>query len=195
MDNTYKTNRHNLYLFQIIAITNHNTIANVAFGLTSTEVEGGYAWILGQLEEIRSELNIPRPSVVITDKENALKNALRAFFPETQQQLCLYHINANVKGKINSLWRDPDLKTDPKTAAETAGANKSPSPLPTEEEIEALTAPPSSTDPIDEISTCEGLFKEWKALCWAATEEDFDHKWPAIKSTYLPLQKPIIDYL
>ncbi|KFA60279.1 hypothetical protein S40285_07392 [Stachybotrys chlorohalonatus IBT 40285] len=201
MDNTYKTNRYGLFLFQIIAITPHNTVANVVFGLTSTEVEEGYSWSLAQLEEFRSELDISRPSIIITDKENALKNALAACFPLTQQQVCLYHINANVKGKINTLWKDPA----PETAVETASANESPSPLPAEEEVESLTSNPDAPDSSapgpstaateDKIPSQEGLFKAWKSLCWQAEEEEFQHKWLEIRSAYSPHQDKILDYL
>ena len=36
----------------------------------------------------------------------ALKNALFRVFPLTQQQLCLFHINANVNTKIKLRWKD-----------------------------------------------------------------------------------------
>ena len=36
----------------------------------------------------------------------ALKNALTSIFPHSQQQFCVFHINANVKGHIESRWRN-----------------------------------------------------------------------------------------
>ena len=35
----------------------------------------------------------------------ALKNALLWIFPEKQQQLCVYHVNANIRTKIISRWK------------------------------------------------------------------------------------------
>jgi hypothetical protein len=96
IDNTYKTNRFSIYLFEVIGITDQKSMANFAFGLINTEKEDGYQWLCEKLETLRQELHVPAPSVIITDKENALKNALKDVFPQAQQQLCIYHINANV---------------------------------------------------------------------------------------------------
>ncbi|PTB59441.1 hypothetical protein M431DRAFT_478516 [Trichoderma harzianum CBS 226.95] len=38
----------------------------------------------------------------------ALKNALKAVFPSAQQQLCIYHVNANVNARIRSKWKSED---------------------------------------------------------------------------------------
>ncbi|KAM6518946.1 hypothetical protein FSOLCH5_007710 [Fusarium solani] len=59
MDNTYKTNRFNMYLFQVTGITD-------------------------KLNQVRISLGILPPSVVITDKEAALKTALAITFPDAQ---------------------------------------------------------------------------------------------------------------
>lgn len=37
IDNTYKTNRFNIYLFEITIVTDQNSVANVGFGLVNTE--------------------------------------------------------------------------------------------------------------------------------------------------------------
>lgn len=108
IDNTYKTNRFNMYLFEITIVTDQNSVANVGFGLVNTETQGGYEWLCHQLDQLRSSLKIPVPNVIITDKEPALKNAISLSFLSAQQQLCVYHINANVRSKIRSRWKDQD---------------------------------------------------------------------------------------
>ena len=42
IDNTYKTNRFNLYLFQVTDITDQHSVANFAFGLIDTEKQEGF---------------------------------------------------------------------------------------------------------------------------------------------------------
>jgi hypothetical protein len=59
IDNTYKTNRFNMYLFQVTGITD-------------------------KLNQVRISLGILPPSVVITDKKAALKTALAITFPDAQ---------------------------------------------------------------------------------------------------------------
>ena len=45
MDNTYKTNRFKMYLFQITGVTDQNSVVNFGFGLINTEKEEGYRWL------------------------------------------------------------------------------------------------------------------------------------------------------
>lgn len=107
LDNTYKTNRFKMYLFQITGVTDQKSVINFGFGLINTEKEEGFQWLCTQLDDFRNSLHVPAPSVIITDKELALKNALLRVFPQTQQQLCVYHINANINAKIKARWKEP----------------------------------------------------------------------------------------
>lgn len=107
IDNTYKTNRFKMYLFQVTGVTDQKSVVNFGFGLINTEKEEGFMWLSQQLDDLRRSLDVAAPSVIITDKEMALKNALLRVFPQTQQQLCVYHINANINAKIKSRWKEP----------------------------------------------------------------------------------------
>ncbi|KAM4058252.1 MULE transposase [Hirsutella rhossiliensis] len=89
MDNTYKVNRFNMPLLQIIGTTGLHKSFSVGFGLTAKEDEGAFQWILSQLREAGRQADIPDPGVVITDFDTALKNALDSIFPSTQQQVIL----------------------------------------------------------------------------------------------------------
>src|SRR5436190_7311839 len=42
--------------------------------------------------------------VLLTDDEDALKNALTAIFPTVPQLLCLWHVNKNVLTKVQRAW-------------------------------------------------------------------------------------------
>lgn len=107
MDNTYKTNCFKIYLFQITSVTDQKSVINFGFSLINTEKEEGFMWLSQQLDDLRHSLDIAAPSVIITDKEIALKNALLQVFPQTQQQLCVYHINTNINAKIKLRWKEP----------------------------------------------------------------------------------------
>ena len=107
LDNTYKTNRHSLYLFEVTGVTDHNSLANFAFGLMSGEKEVDFTYICKQLDLLRQELDIPAHEVVITDMEAALKNAVATTWPDTQQQMCIFHINQKVKARIRSQFDEP----------------------------------------------------------------------------------------
>ena len=43
------------------------------------------------------------PGVIVTDRDQALMNAVKDVFPECTNLLCIFHINKNVKAKCKSL--------------------------------------------------------------------------------------------
>ncbi|XP_044717907.1 MULE transposase domain-containing protein [Hirsutella rhossiliensis] len=104
MDNTYKVNRFNMPLLQIIGTTGLHKSFSIGFGLAAKEDEGAFQWILSQLREAGQQADIPDPGVVITDFDTALKNALDSVFPLTQQQLCVWHMIKNVVLHIKKKW-------------------------------------------------------------------------------------------
>ncbi|GJT05681.1 PKS-NRPS hybrid synthetase [Tanacetum coccineum] len=53
-----------------------------------------YAWALTTFKKFLGDEN--QPSVIITDRELALMNAIKDVFPSTTSLLCVWHINKNV---------------------------------------------------------------------------------------------------
>jgi hypothetical protein len=106
-DNTYKTNRFKMPLFNITGLTNINSIFNAGFGLIYTERREGFTWLVEQVEAIRMEIGAALPKVGITDYDSNLKDALNETFPNMQQQICIFHINKNVLLKVKRKWKVP----------------------------------------------------------------------------------------
>ena len=50
------------------------------------------------------------PKVVVTNRDNALINALEKVFPKATTLLCSYHIGQNVRAKCKTDWKVMDLK-------------------------------------------------------------------------------------
>lgn len=75
MDNTYKTNRFGLHLFQATGVTDQKSLANFAFGLINGEKEHHFQWLCDRLDELRIEIGADPPEVIITDKEQALRTS------------------------------------------------------------------------------------------------------------------------
>ena len=107
IDDTYKTNRFKMPLFNVTGISNIGSIFNAAFGLLDGEDEDEFTWAVEKLEEIRQSYNIQQPFVVLTDMERALKNALGRIWPDAQQQLCLWHICQHVALEAKKRWKGP----------------------------------------------------------------------------------------
>lgn len=52
------------------------------------------------------------PSIILTDEEKALKNALIVVFPTTNQILCVWQVNKNILGKVQQTRNDKACKDD-----------------------------------------------------------------------------------
>jgi hypothetical protein len=105
IDCTYKTNRHGLYLCQIIGVTALNTsfIAGQAF--LSSEDKESYTFVLRWLRDFYTRMNLPRPTSITTDRAGGLLTALKEVWPEISHLLCIWHINKDVEAHCKQLWR------------------------------------------------------------------------------------------
>jgi hypothetical protein len=183
MDNTYRTNRFKMPFFHITAMTNVGSVASIAFGLVDNEREEGYTWLLEQLKSLYDMTGQPMPSVVITDQDNALKNALLAVFSTTTQQLCIFHINKNVALRIKQKWPlDKSARDEDNGNPFHEG----------EDEYEAQTNDDDNDDDSGALYTSArnhatnwavpdtvphtkaGLYSLWKAMMYTAKESDFN---------------------
>lgn len=210
LDNTYKTNRFHMYLFEVIGITDQKSVANFAFGLINTEKEDGFLWLCQQLEDLRQDLHVPAPTVMITDKETALKNALKSVFPSAQQQLCVYHINANVRARIRSRWKGEDGRSDDEAddgeaevadgddnllsnQADTDAVNDDLAARAAEQEVAEHGC--AAELPAAELLTRDGMFRAWQQVIYAEDEAGFQLAWDKMKATYNATQNHILRYI
>jgi len=113
LDNTYATNVLNFPLMVVTTMTNINTVANVAFALMKDESRESFDALFQGLEKIREKVGAPSPSVVITDKDEQQRDALLEVWPAAQQQLCRYHMNANVGLRAKQKWVYPPEAATP----------------------------------------------------------------------------------
>lgn len=95
LDCTYKTNRFNLPLLNMIGITGLRTTFNLVYAFIQTEQEGDYTWVLQQLRRALPIL----PQIMVTDRELALINAIGEVFPNAIHLLYQWHIHKNIVAK------------------------------------------------------------------------------------------------
>ena len=94
MDCTYKTNRFRMPLLNVVGLTCFNTTFFSCFIFLRREEREDYEWGLTRVAQLFD--GIAKPRVVVTDRELALMNALETTFPQTQNLLCVWHIEKNV---------------------------------------------------------------------------------------------------
>lgn len=96
MNCTYKTNRYRMPLLVITGQTGLNTTFYVAFAFMDSEFTGCYQWVLQELKKIYENKGLAYPTVIVTNCERALANAIHLEFPIARHLFCIWHINNNV---------------------------------------------------------------------------------------------------
>ena len=201
IDNTYKTNRFKMPLFQITGVTNVGSIFNAAFGLVDNEREDGFNWLVSQFDSFRRQLGAPPPDVIITDFDKTLKAAVKSIFPQAAQQICLFHANKNVVLNIKRKWKNPANPTDirPGDQAVNPPMLQVPGQEP-EPGVQALNALARTGEAVDRISAEDvedsraGVYLLWKHMIYAKTVDDYNHAWEVLKTKFAN-QIAILQYL
>ena len=97
IDCTYKTNRFNMPLLNIIGITSLGKNFWVAFCFLCSKKEGDFVWVMCCIRALYRRIGHRAPKVVLTDRVLAVINALRDIFPKTKHLLCFWHVNRAVQ--------------------------------------------------------------------------------------------------
>ncbi|POV96651.1 hypothetical protein PSHT_15033 [Puccinia striiformis] len=109
LDATYKTNSSKIPLLHIIGQTATNRSFSIAFCFLTYKDDENYLWAVNILKNIiwRAE-RIPK--VFVTDRDAALRKALALVFPDSQANLCTWHLNTNIatncKKALGEGWND-----------------------------------------------------------------------------------------
>jgi len=96
LDNTCKTNILGFPLLVVTTQTNINTTATIVFGLVDNERRDGFSFLAEGVDLLRRKLDIEKPAVIVTDKDDSMRESFREVFPDTQLQLCCFRIVENV---------------------------------------------------------------------------------------------------
>jgi hypothetical protein len=86
-------------LLNVCTVTGNNIVVQVAIIFLSGETKNDYNWAIGYLRGTMLQHSIEEPSSIVTDRELALIQALKARFTSSQLILCHWHININVLDK------------------------------------------------------------------------------------------------
>jgi hypothetical protein len=89
MDATYKTNRFNMPLVNLVGATANNETFFIAAAFVSTEGKEDYKWILQRLAWLYDKMGLSPPRVFITDNDGVMAVAITAIFPRSAHLLCI----------------------------------------------------------------------------------------------------------
>ena len=102
MDCTYKTNRYKMPLLDIVGMSSFNTSFYSCFAFLESEKCDDYIWALERFKNILD--HECHPSVIVSDRELALMNAIKVVFPRAVNFLCVWHIEKNILAKCKGYF-------------------------------------------------------------------------------------------
>ncbi|WCJ38427.1 hypothetical protein M5689_019488 [Euphorbia peplus] len=98
VDSTYKTNKYNMPLLEIVGTTPCQKNFLVAYVFLQNESAESYRWALQTLRGMF--LKDKFPVAITSDRELGLIRPLQDVFPESQHLLCTWHINRDVVAHV-----------------------------------------------------------------------------------------------
>ncbi|ETI36582.1 hypothetical protein F443_17329 [Phytophthora nicotianae P1569] len=101
MDCTYKTNKFDLPLLNVISLT--DTALPVCQAWLPGEKRTDYTWALNMFRLLMLEYDVPVSRVIAHDRDLALMNALARVFPDVPTILCRWHMNKIVLSKAREV--------------------------------------------------------------------------------------------
>jgi hypothetical protein len=96
-DATYKTNRFNMPLFNIVGMVPNNMSFFAASAFFLSEADVNFEWALQKLKDVYDAQKLPYPKVILTDADGALARAITKIFLITAYLLCIWHVNKNIE--------------------------------------------------------------------------------------------------
>ena len=90
MDCTCKINRYQLPLMEMVGVTSTEMTFSVDFAYLEEEQDDNFSWYLDTLKALMHDQLIP--SVVVTDRDLTLMNAVKKIFPVSRHFLYRWHI-------------------------------------------------------------------------------------------------------
>ncbi|KFG82265.1 hypothetical protein MANI_030416 [Metarhizium anisopliae] len=172
IDATYSTNCHKMALVTVVTVTSERTSMPICYGLLNNEQFSSFEWFLKQISRFQRAGIINYPKVIITDKDDQLRNAIRQIFPFAQLQLCVFHINSN----------------DTSDAADIQELEHENTKVKDMRNVKLGSLPKRVSD------TRAGLYLLWKYMVYSRSEEEFNQAWLQLQQTFTH-QKRILQYL
>ena len=94
--NHFYMNRYKMVFVPFTAVDHNRKSVTVGAGLLSTESIESYSWLLKSFLKAHKK----QPTLVLTDQDPAIKQAIEAVFPNSKHRLCMWHIMKKLQMKV-----------------------------------------------------------------------------------------------
>lgn len=177
-------------LLQVIGVSEVNTHFPLFYALGHEESNDFMDWSINSMNTLRTRFNIPTPNVYITDYSAAARHGLGRYFPSSERQICMWHVQNNVCQYIKENWEGP------RTLATVLD------PAPPKAPMWVVDA--DAPDPEDEsyklnealfTQTPTGMALMWDAICYHPSTCERERLVKNFNAKYGPTQPQIVAYL
>ncbi|XP_022004118.1 protein FAR1-RELATED SEQUENCE 5-like [Helianthus annuus] len=97
-DATYSTNRYKMVFVPFTGVDHHFQCVTFGAGLISTESIESYVWLLKAFLKAHGT----QPTLVLSDKDPSMLQAVPMVFTESRHRLCMWHIMKKLPSKISA---------------------------------------------------------------------------------------------
>ncbi|XP_062080367.1 protein FAR1-RELATED SEQUENCE 5-like [Humulus lupulus] len=91
-DTTYKTNAYNKPLLMLVGVNHHFQANMFGCALLCDEITSTFAWVLQCFLNV---MNNKHPTVVVTDGDHAMREAITEVIPNAKHCLCSWHLSTH----------------------------------------------------------------------------------------------------
>nr|GEX26903.1 protein FAR1-related sequence 5 [Tanacetum cinerariifolium] len=119
-DATFKTNKYKIVFVPFTVIDNHWKCITVGAGLLKNETTKSYIWLLKAFIKAFGKA----PSIVVTDQDGAMRNAIKADFAGSKHRLCMWHITQKLHAKVYIIKESPYVYEMPKKKKKPQSVDK-----------------------------------------------------------------------
>ncbi|CAJ2633247.1 protein FAR1-RELATED SEQUENCE 5-like [Trifolium pratense] len=98
-DTTYQKNKYNYPLVIFSGCNHHSQIVIFGAAIVSDETTETYKWVLKCFLECMEKKH---PKAVVTDGDEAMREAIKHVFPNATHQLCSWHLNKNASDNVKN---------------------------------------------------------------------------------------------
>ncbi|KAM0902367.1 hypothetical protein ACQ4PT_019396 [Festuca glaucescens] len=108
-DTTYSTNKYNMPFAPIIGINGHGRTIVYGWALLKDQTAETFEWIFESFLEVMEQ---KKPTLILTDQDQAMRNAILAIFPDAWHRFCLWHILKYLKENCSAYMAEKEGMED-----------------------------------------------------------------------------------
>lgn len=101
-DTTYIKNEYKLPFAPFVGVNHHFQFLLLGCALVADETKSTYIWLM---RAWMRAMGGHAPSVILTDQDNALKEAIAEVFPDSRHCFCLWHIFSKIPEKLSYVMK------------------------------------------------------------------------------------------